>query len=230
MKRSFTLIEIILVLIIFGIFATTITFKIGVNRLDVAADRIIKDILYTESLAFNEDKYQPFPINSSSKETNRSKYWFKSWWQVRFFKNSNGDYFYEVFSDSPSFDKRGGPVSEFAIDTLTKKYLTGNYSSNTDDDLNLTHYGVHYITTSKGAIASNKSFRLLFDNYGNLFLDEGKKGDGGDINPLQREIMVSNQYIKLCVDSSSCNSDDKTKCIKINITPTGKLYKSKCNI
>jgi len=238
MKKSFTLLELLIVIIIIGILAYSLSFKFN-NSLQIAADQVIKDIRYTQSLALKDDKYQPFPEEDNVTEQNRSKYWFKQWWQIRFFTNNNGNFFYEIFSDSPgknhNFNRLGDPVSEFAKNPLTGKYMTGNYDANTtSEDLNLSKTGVKKLRYNIGSefknITTNKSLRFVFDNLGNVFLDEGDAGDRGDINPLDeknRTILTTTAKIQLCLDNN-CNKN-KDRCVQINITPTGEVYKSLCN-
>ena len=238
MIRSFTLIELLVVIIIIGIIVSTLSFNFSPNQLELAADQIIKDIRFAQSLALKDDKYQPFPENNTSIEENRSKYWFKQWWQIRFFANQKKDYFYEIFSDSPNnknlFDQVGNPVSEFALDSLTKKYKTGNYTSKTDEDLNLSKYGIKMILLNNKKVTSHLSQRLLFDNYGNIYLSEGISGDGGDLNPLDkndRKLLTQAIKIRLCNKLNLSNNCliDKKHCIAIEISPTGSLEKSSCN-
>ena len=254
MKPSFSILELIIVILIIGILASTISITIPTDKLQTAADDIIKNIRFTQSLALKDDKYQPFPKDSSSIEQNRSKYWFKQWWQVRFTQNKNTpkDLWYEIFSDVPynnsyNFDRVGNyPPKEiiwnvtYAKDPLEGKYLTGkcdtdgshNYPpcNKIDKKLNLTQtYGIKEILFDGKSVVWNNSKRIIFDNFGNVFLNEGEKGDGGDINPLDknnRDILVKNINIKLCLDSP-CKIL-KNRCIQINISPTGYIYSSNC--
>jgi prepilin-type N-terminal cleavage/methylation domain-containing protein len=231
-RPSFSMIELIIVIVIIGILAFVLNFSFQRNYLQEAADEIVTNIRFTQSLALKDDKYQPFPINNTTAEIDRSKYWFKQWWQIRFSQNNNGDYFYEIFSDSPGagsasgvFDKIGNPVSEFAKDPLTGKYMTGNYSAKTDQDLNLSKYNIKLMKFNGKIVNGSHPFRLVFDNFGHVFLDEGISGNAGDTNPLDsnaRPVMTKNATIQLCEDLQ-CN-----KCIQINVTPSGFAYISSC--
>jgi hypothetical protein len=212
----------------------------------------------TQSLALKDDKYQPFPIDDSVTELNRSKYWFKQWWQIRFSNTTDNDgikhYWYEIFSDIPyytasgsfNFDKIGNlPMNKWyesiAVDPLNKKLLIGRctpdngdktenqtkypYCSKTDKHLDLTKsYNIVKIDFENFYIKSNNSPRLIFDNYGNIFLNEGEKGDGGDINSLDR-----NERITLTKVAKIKLYSITNRCIQINITPSGEVFKSKCN-
>ena len=249
MKPSFTILELVIVIIIIAILASTVSIYMPNDNLRLAADNIEKNIRFTESLALKDDKYQPFPEDNSSTEQNRSKYWFKQFWQIRFTKNRNDpkDLWYEVFSDQPykkegqNFDKKGvNPHNAweigFAKNPLNKKYLIGRCGSSgfpacskVDTSLNLSEkYGIKQIVFDGSSIAWNRPKRVMFDNYGNIFLSEGAAGDGGDINPLDtnRTILTKEINIKLCLDTP-CNPN-KNRCIQINITPSGFVYSSIC--
>ena len=235
-SSAFTLLELLVVIIIIGIIVATLSFNVSPNKLEIAADQLINHIKTTQSVALKDDKYQPFPNHTCDNtaegniECNRTKYWFKQQWQLRISKTKKGDYFYEIFSDSPTdtssnFNLVGKPVSEFLFDPQTKKYLTGNYPSRTDEDLNLTKYGIKYIKDKNNKII-NSSVRFVFDNQGNIFLNEGySKGDDNHTNPLDtcRNLLTKNYVLKLCVDLY-CN-----KCIEIVLSPNGDLEKKKCN-
>jgi type II secretory pathway pseudopilin PulG len=237
-RPSFTVLELIIVIIILGILAYTLTFKFSSNKLQAAADKLINDIRYTQSLALKEDKYQPFPKDDSIIEQNRSKYWFKQWWQLKF-KISSGSYLYSIFSDSPASDtdifNLQPSVEELAINPLTTKYASsiGSSSTYSNSDYNLSKYGIKLIIKPDGtpydAHHTNPAITFLFDNFGNVFLDEGVSGDAGDINPLdsnKRKLLTTRKNIKLCMDDP-CNFN-KDRCIQINITPSGYVYKSIC--
>jgi hypothetical protein len=234
-RPSFTVLELVIVIVIIGILAYSLNFKFFNPSLEAAADKLMKDIRYTQSLALKEDKYQPFPLHScdgsdeGNIECNRSKYWFKQWWQLRLIRSENGEYYYEIFSDSPLFDKKGGPVNEYAINPLDTKYMAGNYHSSTATELNLSKYNIKMIVDFDGNDfnSSNESIRIIFDNFGNVFLNESNESD--DINPLDYDyqpILTNTKNIKLCLNKP-CNFD-KDRCIQINVTPSGYIYKSSC--
>ena len=249
-SSSFTLIELLIVIIIIGIIVSTLSFDFAPDKLQLAADQVIKDIRFTQSLALKDDKYQPFPLDDSDTETNRSKFWFKQWWQIRF--NCTTSYcYYEIFSDQPystnrqNFDRTAHlPNSDtywnksIAKDPLSHKYMIGICSDGSDypdcnqtnTDLNLTKtYGIKDIEYQN----FSSTHELLFDNYGNIFRREGDNysvGEPNDTNPLdsdKRKLLTNIAKIKLCKTNPCVNDSDK--CIQINITPNGEIFKSNCN-
>ena len=253
---SFTLLELVLVIVVIGILAFSLPILVPNNNLQLAADNLIKNIYFARSLALKDDKYQPFPLHScdgsdeGKRECNRSKYWFKQWWQVRFTQNRNDpkDLWYEVFSDQPyhldgqNFDRKGvNPTSvwdiSFAKNPLNNKYLIGRCGGSypdcnkVDEKLNLTKkYGIKEVLFDGKRVVWNRPKRLMFDNFGNVFLSEGRASDGGDINPLDydnRQLLTHLLKIRLCFDVD-CAKLSKDRCIQINVTPNGFVYKSEC--
>ena len=231
MKKSFSLIELIIVIIVIGILAASMKFSLANNSLNQAVDQIINHIRYTHQLALRDDKYQAFPLDSSAKEGNRSKYWFKQWWQIRFTKNTNNkDYWYEIFTDLPTggsynFDKVGyHPKADwettYAKNPLNNKYLIGNCDvsgypscSEADKKLDLTKtYGIKKIVYEN---FYSYSRRLMFDGYGKPYLKESNSnGDNGDINPYdndKRMPLTKIAKITLCLDDNC--EQNKSICI-----------------
>jgi Tfp pilus assembly protein FimT len=240
-KQSFTMIELIIVIVIISILLIKANFTLANTSLNQAADQVISHINLTRQLALKDNKFQYYPIDdNNATELNRTKYWFKQWWQIRFAKTQKtGEIFYEVFSDLPYTEKDGSynfskngyqPSNEnswnetYAKNPLNNLLLvgreddgSGNYPKNADTKLNLTkYYGIKRVEVNGKAVASNNSKRFIFDNYGNVYIDEGEKGDGEDINPYDKDERIpltSKAIISLCKDDSC------TKKIDICITP-----------
>jgi len=247
LSSAFTLIELLVVIIIIGIIVATLSFDFSPNRLQLAADQLIKDIRFTQSLALKDDKYQPFPKSTSAADQNQSKYWFKQWWQIRFTQNTstNRHWWYEIFTDLPYYNGRNfdrtahypdNPESNWyrsiALDPLTNKLLIGNCGVAHYPDCNLTETSLD-LTKKYGIVEiefdnfDSYTKRLLFDNEGNVFLSEGEAGDSNDINPINnRGILTQTAKIKLCLDNPCINAIER--CIQINITPSGAVFQSRC--
>jgi len=241
LRPSFTLIELIIVIIIIGILAYSLTFKFAPNNIQAAADKLINDLRYTQSLALKDDKYYPYPENNSSIEQNRSKYWFKQWWQIRLSRQRNDPkyYYYSIFSDSANssniFDTNTS-TKEYAISPLSVKYKAGDYNSSTSEKPILKGVKLIRVYTLQTPnpfgvtnLSSNNSIHIIFDNFGNIFAKEGLPGDSGDINPIDknnRPLLVKDFYLQLCADKPCVTS--KERCVQINITPSGYIFKSNC--
>jgi Tfp pilus assembly protein FimT len=241
-KQSFTLLELLIVIVVISILVVKANFTLSNTSLNQIADQIVSHINYTRHLALIDNKFQYYPINNSETELNRTKYWFKQWWQIRFSKRKkNDDIYYEVFSDRAyvdstlsdpdhyNFSRVGNTPKKlwedsYAKNELNKLYLVGlskkdsdNYPENADTKLNLTkYYAIKNIEVNGVKVSSNNSKRFIFDNYGNVYINEGEKGDGGDINPYDKDEripLISTAKISLCKDDSC------TKKIDICISP-----------
>jgi type II secretory pathway pseudopilin PulG len=244
------MIELLVVIIIIGIIVGTLTFNFTPNKLQLAADQLIKNIRFTQSLALKDDKYQPFPKNTTNVEKYRSKYWFKQWWHLKI-TDAGNHLIYYIFSDSPrdttttNFDEKTVTASQYQVELAKSpngKYLIGaseeetgnsNYPPENEIDtrLDLTKtYGIKKIEFNGFSVSTNSfgpRVDLLFDSEGNVFLNEGLSGDGGDINPLDsvRHLLTKNITIKLCSDTA-CSYNN---CVAITISPSGDVTKGKCS-
>ena len=75
MKKAFTMMELIFVILIVGIMAAMIAPNFQGNNLREAADQVISHIRYTQHLAMMDNQYNP-----------NSPKWFRWRWQIRFIK------------------------------------------------------------------------------------------------------------------------------------------------
>ncbi len=169
MKKAFTLLELVFVIVVIGILAAIIVPRTKTNPLQEAAIQLISDIRYTQHLAMVDDKYD--------KSNNQ---WYKKRWQILFgtsTTHTNGFEAYSIFSDAGAFTGNPG-ISELAKDpTSTNKLLTGGFAGviNYATDARVTKkmnlgasYGITSVTTSDCGGAN----RIAFDNLGRPF-----KGD-----------------------------------------------------
>ena len=73
MKKAFTMLELIFVLVVIGILAAVMMPNTKTNRLYEAAQQVVAHIRYTQHLAMIDDQY-----NSSDAD------WYKARWQIFF--------------------------------------------------------------------------------------------------------------------------------------------------
>jgi len=83
MKKAFTMIELVFILVVIGILAVTIIPSTRTNPVQEAAVGLISKIRYTQHLAMINDKY------------NEGADWYKNRWQIRFSDNK-----YSIVSNS----------------------------------------------------------------------------------------------------------------------------------
>ena len=144
MKKAFTMIELVFVIVIVGIISLMIAPSFEGNNLRKAADQIVSHIRYTQHLAMMDNK---FDNNIGSK-------WFKHRWQIRFVKNitngpancnnidHNNIWTYMIYSNM-NFSCPGGicdnnpSINEIAKNPLnTNELLSGGYSNSICPDNN----------------------------------------------------------------------------------------------
>ena len=169
MKKAFTLLELIFVILIIGIISVITFPKIGNGKLRKAANQVVSHIRYTQHLAMSDDKYDKNNIN-----------WFKARWTIVFNSDAftNNRESYTIFSDLPSYSGNPG-TSEPAINPLnSSKMLSGGFTGGPNsldirhlsfagtDELNIgTTYGITNVIFNT-ICQSNSSKRLSFDHIG----------------------------------------------------------------
>lgn len=174
MKKAFTMIELVFVIVIVGILSVMIAPSFGGNNLRQAADQVVSHIRYTQHLAMMDNKF-----DTTDPE------WFKGRWQIIFVKNDDTgkQWTYTVFSDWKG-SHTGSPNkatstsrSEYAYNPIdTTKYLTCGDSgtniikygdSEASNDLCLQDsYGIDNIVITGGGGTTSNSYRIVFDNLG----------------------------------------------------------------
>jgi len=165
MKKAFTMLELVFVIVVIGILAAAVMNRDGSNPLREAAVQVISHIRYTQHLAMVDDRFDP------------SVNWYRERWQIKFNNTvgSDDEWAYTIYSDSINRD--GVPnVNEIADNPLNnEKKLTGGYSTGTiayDDsdatnELNLGHkYSVTDVDFSDGCDSNDDQMWLSFDHLG----------------------------------------------------------------
>jgi len=121
MKKAFTLIELIFVIIVIGILAATIVPNTKTNPLQEAAIQLASHLRYTQHLAMIDDPYR----NDDSK-------WYKMRWVLVFssskYTGGSDVWAYTIFSDKAGNHTGDAQASEIAINPLNKdQIMTGGY-------------------------------------------------------------------------------------------------------
>lgn len=183
MKKAFTMMELIFVIVVIGILAAIVIPRTGANKLREAATQVISHIRYTQHLAMVDDK---FDVNDAT--------WYEKRWQIIFgtSASTNNRPAYTIFSDTSG---TGEPdKTEMAKNPLdSTRLLSGGYSGilhTTNDadevtkDMNLGYYGIIGYGLAGGCAGA----RVSFDHLGRPFRGDLNTMTGAYSAPTQRLI------------------------------------------
>jgi len=212
MKKSFTMLELIFVIVVIGIISATILPRTESNSLEEAALQVISHIRYTQHLAMVDDRY-----DKDDKE------WYQERWRIRFKKDLTYTnpkeafkdiWTYMVFSDANSHDGNAH-LSEMARNPQNQnQYLSGGYNntlyiydSKAMKRLQLgLMYGIEDVKFG-GGCRSNIEY-IYFDHFGRPFNSMNKT------KPYER---ASSGWHKLLTSDCKISLYKKNSKIVINI-------------
>lgn len=137
MKKAFTMLELVFVIVILGIMAAVSVMYIPQTKLQQAADYLIQNLKYAKSLAQTDDRFFAMKDSSiNSYSDTQAKFWQAGMWQVQFHLNgSTTANSYSVYADTArnagttNFDGRPMSGDLIAKDPQNKTCLSG-YSQN----------------------------------------------------------------------------------------------------
>ena len=202
MKKAFTLVELIFVVVVIGILAFSLWPKKQPIQALAAARQIVAHIRYTQHLALNDDKFATHTDTDGTKQ-NIAKDWYKRLWRITFSnggvdkKCKNGGWRYAVYQNiAKGLSDKGQPngANEAAMNPAQAgKVLSACYSglsTNTSDELNLSQtYKIENIDFSEFGTQG-----IIFDELGRAYprgdfsqaYNNGKKFKLGDNNSYGR--------------------------------------------
>ncbi|AHJ13583.1 prepilin-type N-terminal cleavage/methylation domain-containing protein [Sulfurospirillum multivorans] len=130
MKKAFTMLELVFVIVVVGILSYFAASSFQRNPLREAADQLVSHIRYTQHLAMQDDRFNDPSIPDS-------QYWYRTRWQIVFSTNdatANRQPSYSIFRNldyDTAVDR-----SELAKNPLSpEKYLTGGIPGYTNLDI-----------------------------------------------------------------------------------------------
>ena len=117
MKKAFTMLELVFVIVVIGILAMTIIPRMDRDNIYEMSEQVLSHIKYTQHLAMTDNVY----------DHTRSD-WYQARWHLNFVNGSCG-VFYRVGSDSDLSSGTGDFTNfEAARDPLTKELIYNNTS------------------------------------------------------------------------------------------------------
>ena len=218
MKKAFTLIELVFVMIVLGI----LTFALWPTKQPTqaleAARQIVAHIRYTQHLALNDDKFATHTDTDGTKQ-NIAKDWYKRLWRITFSNGEaapgckSGGWRYAVYQNiAKGLSDKGQPngANEAAMNPAQAgKVLSACYSglsTNTSDELNLGQtYKIENIDFSEFAAGGIQG--IIFDELGRAYPrgDFNQAYNNGKQFKLGNSSLGNNSYgrIKLSAEDGS---------------------------
>jgi len=202
MKKAFTLLELIFVIVVVGILAAVVLPNTHRDPLREAAVQLISHIRYTQHLAMIDDKFDA-----------NEPMWYRQRWQLAF-STAAGTESYYIFADSPSavgaYDGNPGANNTYTDVEVARNpakkdsYLIGvpfgSFDNSAVDrlstELNVgSKYGIGNITVSGGGTGSNAN-RILFDHLGRPY-----RGNNSTLTSAVHRIATTAIFVKLCTNT-----------------------------
>lgn len=205
MKKAFTLVELVFVVVVIGILAFALwPAKQPIQAL-AAARQIVAHIRYTQHLALNDDKFATHTDTGGTSSI--AKDWYKRLWRITFSNLTAdkdckiGGWRYAVYQniagDLSDKGQPNGTIEAARNPAQAGKVLSACYSglsTNTSDELNLSQtYKIENIDFSEFATDSRIQ-GIIFDELGRAYpsgdfsqaYNNGKKFKLGDNNSYGR--------------------------------------------
>ena len=180
MKKAFTLIELVFVIVVLGILAFALWPAKQPTQAFEAARQIVAHIRYTQHLALNDDKFATHTDTGGTSSI--AKDWYKRLWRITFSnltadeKCKIGGWRYAVYQniskDLSDSGQPNGTIEAARNPAQAGKVLSACYSglsTNTSDELNLSQtYKIKNIDFSEFATDSRIQ-GIIFDELGRAY-------------------------------------------------------------
>jgi len=189
MKKAFTIIELIFIIVLIGIMSSVATAYFRDDKLALATYQVLEHIRYTQHLAISEHKFDPKDqtYNSAGFTGNSGRY-YRAWWQIRFVMQMGGTpqiVGYSVYSDR---DRRGNidrtTHQEAAVNPYDGLRLNTLIAADSSPDVNLmSKYSIDNIAFSTDCQAIG--FTNIQGDIGAIIFDEKGRPYFGIANNAQ---------------------------------------------
>ncbi|MFC2057922.1 Tfp pilus assembly protein FimT/FimU [Campylobacterota bacterium] len=159
--KAFTMLELVFVIVVLGIIAALALPRMDRDLRQEAADNILSAIRYTQHLALNDDKTNPFGGN-----------WQRALWQIRFMQ-SGSTWSYTIGANN-DYTTGGTSIDkiEAAIDPMNGQYMFNDNPTNplNDESPNIfitKKYGIDTVTFNNCQGTQNTTANhIAFDHLG----------------------------------------------------------------
>ena len=127
MKKAFTMIELIFIIVVVGILAAVAIPRIDRDNLIELVDQVTTHIRYTQQLAMMDNVYD-----------GSDEHWYRGYWRIQFSDSADGGdgWKYSVYKDLPGYSGNLNSEREVARDPQNEqRFLTSGasgFSANTD--------------------------------------------------------------------------------------------------
>lgn len=182
-KSAFTLLELILVFFILALIFSFASFSLKpVNKLELGAKQILRDLAYTRALALMQASFRSHESLVASKDE-----WFKARWQLYFINSAatNDEQTYTIFLDkngdgNANIGKKNANIDrEIAVDFIDSSKLMNSGQSGVIDEKDARanarfnierNFGIEDVALFKACAGkSGKVTRVVFDELGRLY-------------------------------------------------------------
>ena len=180
MKKAFTMLELVVVIVVIGIIAAAALPRINDDHIAEAADQVMSHIRYTQHLAMQDSKFDPTDAR-----------WFRKRWSITFtrasFCEGANEWRYSVYHDDGDATGNLNSANEVARDPLDpNKFMSSGWAG--ISDANCANVSSKYNLATKFGI-TNVQFRgvcgqaglqtLSFDEFGRPMRSVSTPNGGG---------------------------------------------------
>jgi prepilin-type N-terminal cleavage/methylation domain-containing protein len=220
MKKAFTMIELIIVIVVIGILATLAIPRMYDSRLQEAADQVVAHIRYAQHLAMLDNKFIPSTSmsteNTSVKKDKNVKYWYKSLWEIMFHTTGRESPTYSIFSDKPtstasnaSYDgnpRNSDRIARNPSNNLKMCGFDSSTSSIPDNQIDTSiRLGKRYGITTVSVSNNCQSNRFIFDEQGRPFCSTPLSSETGKYYFDKDDKLIARATIRLCINGDCKN-------------------------
>ena len=179
MKKAFTMLELVVVIVVIGIIAAAALPRINDDHIAEAADQVMSHIRYTQHLAMQDSKFDPTDAR-----------WFRKRWSITFtrasFCEGANEWRYSVYHDDGDATGNLNSANEVARDPLDpNKFMSSGWAgiskancANASSKYNLARkFGITNVQL-RGVCGQGNLQTISFDEFGRPMISVSTSGGG----------------------------------------------------